>query len=55
MLIEDDPSGTRFTFEMGTVKSSGGQGWTDVAKLGYFCWEYKRVVWPVRKAQFTMF
>jgi type II restriction/modification system DNA methylase subunit YeeA len=39
--IEDDPSGTRFAFEMGATKSGGGQGWADVAKLGYFGWEYK--------------
>ncbi|RJP49102.1 MAG: class I SAM-dependent DNA methyltransferase [Anaerolineaceae bacterium] len=36
-----DPSGTRFGFEMGAAKTSGGQGWADVAKLGYFGWEYK--------------
>ena len=39
--IEFDPSGTRFAFEMGAAKSSGGQGWADVAKMGYFGWEYK--------------
>ena len=36
-----DPTGTRFAFEMGASKTSGGQGWADVAKLGYFGWEYK--------------
>lgn len=36
-----DPTGTRFAFEMGAGKTSGGQGWADVAKLGYFGWEYK--------------
>lgn len=36
-----DPTGTRFAFEMGVEKTSGGQGWADVAKLGYFGWEYK--------------
>jgi hypothetical protein len=36
-----DPTGTRFGFEMGAAKTSGGQGWADVAKLGYFGWEYK--------------
>jgi type II restriction/modification system DNA methylase subunit YeeA len=36
-----DPSGTRFGFEMGAAKTSGGQGWADVAKLGFFGWEYK--------------
>jgi type II restriction/modification system DNA methylase subunit YeeA len=39
--IEDDPSGMRYAFEMGAAKSGGGQGWADVAKLGYFGWEYK--------------
>jgi hypothetical protein len=38
---EFDPTGTRFAFEMGAGKTSGGQGWADVAKLGYFGWEYK--------------
>jgi hypothetical protein len=38
---EADPTGTRFAFEMGAAKTSGGQGWADVAKLGYFGWEYK--------------
>jgi hypothetical protein len=36
-----DPTGTRFAFEMGAAKTSGGTGWADVAKLGYFGWEYK--------------
>ena len=26
---------------MGAAKTSGGSGWADVAKLGYFGWEYK--------------
>jgi hypothetical protein len=39
--IDFDPTGKRFAFEMGTTKTSGGQGWADVAKLGYFGWEYK--------------
>jgi len=38
---ESDPTGKRFAFEMGAAKTSGGQGWADVAKLGYFGWEYK--------------
>jgi SAM-dependent methyltransferase len=38
---EYDPAGTRFAFEVGVAKTSGGQGWADVAKLGYFGWEYK--------------
>jgi hypothetical protein len=36
-----DPTGTRFGFEIGAARTSGGQGWADVAKLGYFGWEYK--------------
>ena len=33
---EYDPTGTRFAFEMGAGKTSGGQGWADVAKMGFF-------------------
>jgi hypothetical protein len=36
-----DPSGTRFAFEMGAAKMGGGSGWADVAKIGFFGWEYK--------------
>jgi len=36
-----DPEGTTFTFEKGVDKSSGGQGWADVWKKGFFAWEYK--------------
>jgi type II restriction/modification system DNA methylase subunit YeeA len=39
--LEYDPTGTRFAFEMGAGKTSGGQGWADVAKMGFFGWEYK--------------
>jgi len=39
--MQSDPTGTRFAFEMGAAKTSGGTGWADVAKLGYFGWEYK--------------
>jgi hypothetical protein len=39
--MQYDPTGTRFAFEMGAAKTSGGSGWADVAKLGYFGWEYK--------------
>lgn len=39
--IEFDPRGEEFAFEMGATKATGGQGWADVAKLGYFAWEYK--------------
>ena len=31
-----DPTATRFGFEMGAAKTSGGAGWADVAKIGYF-------------------
>ena len=30
---EADPTGKRYAFEMGAAKTSGGQGWADVAKL----------------------
>ena len=33
--MQQDPSGTRFAFEMGAAKTSGGQSWADVAKLGF--------------------
>lgn len=36
-----DPEGTTFTFEKGVSKQSGGQGWADVWKKGFFAWEYK--------------
>ena len=38
---EADPSGQTFTFEAGASKQSGGDGWADVWKKGYFAWEYK--------------
>lgn len=38
---EKDPKGESFTFEAGATKTSGGQGWADVWKKGYFAWEYK--------------
>jgi hypothetical protein len=38
---EADPSGESFTFEAGAAKQSGGQGWADVWKKGFFGWEYK--------------
>ena len=38
---EDDPTGTRYTFEAGADKRAGGQGWADVWKKGFFAWEYK--------------
>jgi hypothetical protein len=33
---EYDPSGQSFAFEMGAEKTAGGQGWADVAKIGFF-------------------
>lgn len=39
--VEADPEGAWFTFEAGATKQTGGQGWADVWKRGYFAWEYK--------------
>jgi type II restriction/modification system DNA methylase subunit YeeA len=36
-----DPEGTWFCFERGASKISGGEGWADVWKKGFFAWEYK--------------
>ncbi|MBN1580203.1 MAG: class I SAM-dependent DNA methyltransferase [Anaerolineae bacterium] len=36
-----DPTGKTFAFEAGATKQTGGQGWADVWKKGYFAWEYK--------------
>ena len=38
---EADPAGKWFTFEAGASKTTGGQGWADVWKMGHFAWEYK--------------
>lgn len=38
---ELDPSGSRFTFERGAAKATGGEGWADVWKKDFFGWEYK--------------
>lgn len=38
---EMDPRGERFCFERGAGKTSGGDGWADVWKQGFFGWEYK--------------
>jgi hypothetical protein len=38
---EDDPYGERYCFERGASKLSGGDGWADVWKRGFFSWEYK--------------
>jgi hypothetical protein len=39
--VSADPRGEWFTFERGLVKSTGGDGWADVWKRGFFAWEYK--------------
>ncbi len=36
-----DPTGSRYTFEKGATKATGGEGYADVWKGGYFAWEYK--------------
>ncbi|HUZ87761.1 MAG TPA: DNA methyltransferase [Candidatus Baltobacterales bacterium] len=36
-----DPDSESYAFEKGAAKTSGGDGWADVWKRGYFGWEYK--------------
>jgi type II restriction/modification system DNA methylase subunit YeeA len=36
-----DPTGEWYAFERGATKTTGGEGWADVWKRGYFGWEYK--------------
>jgi hypothetical protein len=38
---EVDIRGDSFTFERGTAKQDGGDGWADVWKRGFFAIEYK--------------
>ncbi len=38
---EADPDGSSYTFERGTSKIDGGDGWADVWKRDFFGWEYK--------------
>jgi type II restriction/modification system DNA methylase subunit YeeA len=38
---EADPDHTWFTYEAGATKTSGGEGWADVWKKGFFGWEAK--------------
>ncbi|TPM99521.1 DNA methyltransferase [Mesorhizobium sp. B2-1-3A] len=38
---EADPTGKDYGFEVGASKSTGGNGFADVFKRGYFGWEYK--------------
>mgnify|MGYP000999286562 CR=1 FL=1 len=37
----NDPTGEHFAFEKGASKQGGGEGFADVWKRGFFCWEYK--------------
>ncbi len=39
--VTADPKGTWFTFEKGATKTTGGEGWADVWREGFFAWEYK--------------
>ncbi len=38
---EADKEGSEFCFERGAGRTSGGDGWADVWKRGFFGWEYK--------------
>ena len=38
---EADPTGESYCFERGARKDTGGDGWADVWKRGFFAWEYK--------------
>lgn len=38
---ELDPTGDFYAFEKALTKASGGGGFADVWKKGYFAWEYK--------------
>ena len=38
---EADPAGEWYCFERGVRKDTGGDGWADVWKRGFFAWEYK--------------
>ena len=38
---ESDPAGETFTFDKPVGKVSGGKGFADVWKRGFFAWEYK--------------
>ncbi|MGA2110606.1 MAG: DNA methyltransferase [Anaerolineales bacterium] len=39
--VAGDPTGQNYLFEAGADKHSGGHGWADVWKRGFFAWEYK--------------
>jgi type II restriction/modification system DNA methylase subunit YeeA len=47
---EADPEHTWFTYEYGAAKTSGGDGWADVWKKGYFGWEAKGTHRDLEKA-----
>lgn len=47
---EADPDHTWFTYEYGATKTSGGEGWADVWKKGYFGWEAKGTNRSLEKA-----
>lgn len=36
-----DQTGSTYCFEKGATKATGGAGWADVWKRGFFAWEYK--------------
>lgn len=38
---EVDPTGRDYGFEVGATKTTGGNGFADVFKRGFFAWEYK--------------
>lgn len=38
---EVDPTGLDYGFEVGATKTTGGNGFADVFKRGFFAWEYK--------------
>ncbi|MBI4305483.1 MAG: class I SAM-dependent DNA methyltransferase, partial [Chloroflexi bacterium] len=39
--VDVDADGSHFTFEKGASKNTGGDGFADVWKRGFFAWEYK--------------
>lgn len=47
---EADPDHTWFTYEYGATKTSGGEGWADVWKKGFFGWEAKGTHRSLEKA-----
>lgn len=47
---ESDPTHSWFTYEYGTSKANGGQGWADAWKKGYFGWEAKGTGKDLKKA-----